>query len=86
MYEEEIRKNLTTKKLIIGTDETLKNIRKGLITKVYVASNCPEDLMKDLRRYSKISGFEIFDTKLPNDELGAVCKKPFNIALLGVLK
>lgn len=86
MYEEEIRKNLITKKLIIGTDETLKNIRKGLITKVYVASNCPEDLMKDLRRYSKISGFEIFDTKLPNDELGAVCKKPFNIALLGVLK
>lgn len=86
MYEEEIRKNLTTKKLIIGTDETLKNIRKGLITKVYVASNCSEDLMKDLRRYSKISGFEIFDTKLPNDELGAVCKKPFNIALLGVLK
>ncbi len=86
MYEEEIRKNLTTKKLIIGTDETLKNIRKGLITKVYVASNCSEDLMKDLRRYSKMSGFEIFDTKLPNDELGAVCKKPFNIALLGVLK
>lgn len=86
MYEEEIRKNLTTKKLIIGTDETMKNIRKGLIIKVYVASNCSEDLMKDLRRYSKMSGFEIFDTKLPNDELGAVCKKPFNIALLGVLK
>jgi ribosomal protein L30E len=86
MYEEEIRKNLTTKKLVIGTDETLKNIRKGLITKVYVASNCSEDIMKDLNRYSKMSGFEIFDTKLPNDELGAVCKKPFNIALLGVMK
>jgi len=86
MHEEEIRKNLATKKLVIGTDETLKNIRKGLITKVYVASNCSEDLMNDLRRYSKMSGFEILETKLPNDELGAVCKKPFNIALLGVLK
>jgi ribosomal protein L30E len=86
MYEEEIRKNLTTKKLIIGTDETLKNIRKGLIHKVYTASNCSGDILKDLNRYSKMSGFEILDTKLPNDELGAVCKKPFNIALLGVLK
>ena len=86
MYEEEIRKNLTTKKLVIGTDETLKNIRKGLIIRVYVASNCSEEAMKDLNKYSKMSGFEIFDTKLPNDELGAVCKKPFNIALLGVLK
>jgi ribosomal protein L30E len=86
MYEEEIRKHLTTKKLVIGTDETLKNIRKGLITKVYAASNCSADVKKDLGRYAKISGFEVLDTKLPNDELGAVCKKPFNIALLGVMK
>lgn len=86
MYEEEIRKHLTTKKLIIGTDETLKNIRKGLIARVYIASNCSAELMKDITRYSKISGFDIFETKIPNDELGAVCKKPFHIALLGVLK
>ena len=86
MYEEEIRKHLATKKLVIGTDETLKNIRKGLITKVYLASNCPAELVKDLNRYSKISGFEIFETKVPNDELGAVCKKPFHIVLLGVMK
>lgn len=86
MYEEEIRKYLTSKKLLIGTDRTLKNIRKGLISKVYVAANCSDDLMKDLKRYSKMSGFEIFETKIPNDELGSVCKKPFHIALLGVLK
>jgi len=29
MHEEEIRKNLTSKKLVIGKDEVLKNIRKG---------------------------------------------------------
>ncbi|GIU69936.1 MAG: 50S ribosomal protein L30e [Candidatus Woesearchaeota archaeon] len=86
MYEEEIRKNLAAGKIIIGTDETLKNIRKGLIAKVYVASNCSEDVFKDLKKYSKISGFEILETKLPNDELGAICKKPFNIAMLGLLK
>lgn len=86
MYEEEIRKSLTTKKLIIGSDETLKNIRKGKIAKVYVASNCSDEILRDLKRYSKISGFELLETKISNEELGAVCKKPFNISVLGLLK
>ncbi|MEM4637995.1 MAG: ribosomal L7Ae/L30e/S12e/Gadd45 family protein [Candidatus Woesearchaeota archaeon] len=86
MYEDEIRKNLTTKKLIIGSDETLKNIRKGKIVKVYVASNCSDEILRDLKKYSKISGFEVLETKIPNEELGAVCKKPFNISVLGLLK
>ena len=86
MYEEDIRKILTSKKLLIGKDEVLKNVRKSLVTKVFVASNCPAELIGDLRRYSKISGFELLDTKVPNDELGTVCKKPFSIAVLGILK
>jgi ribosomal protein L30E len=64
----------------------LKSIRKSLVSKVYLASNCPNELLGDLNRYSKISGFELLDTKIPNDELGTVCKKPFAIAVLGILK
>jgi ribosomal protein L30E len=86
MYEEDIRKLLTSKKLLIGKDEVLKSIRKSLVSKVYLASNCPNELLGDLNRYSKISGFELLDTKIPNDELGTVCKKPFAIAVLGILK
>lgn len=86
MYEEEIRKILTSKKLLIGKDEVLKNIRKSLVQKVYIASNCPTELLGDLQRYSKISGFELFETKVANDELGTVCKKPFAIAVIGLLK
>jgi ribosomal protein L30E len=86
MYEEDIRKLLTSKKLLIGKDEVLKNIRKSLVQKVYLASNCPAELLKDMNRYAKIGGFELFDTKVPNDEMGAVCKKPFAIAVIGVLK
>jgi large subunit ribosomal protein L30e len=86
MYEEEIRKLLTSKKLLIGKDEVLKNIRKSLVQKVYISSNCPVEALADLKKYSKISGFELFETKVPNDELGTVCKKPFSIAIIGVLK
>ena len=35
MYEEDIRKLLTTKKLIIGEDEVLKNARTAKLLKVY---------------------------------------------------
>ena len=86
MHEEEIRKLMTTKKLLLGKDEVLKNIRKGLITKTFIASNCPENLKKDLLKYSKLSGFEILETNVSNDDLGAVCKKPFSIAIIGLLK
>ena len=86
MYEEDIRKLLTTKKLIIGEDEILKNARVGTLAKVYHASNAKKTVLADLQRYSKLSGFELLDTKVLNVDLGTVCKKPFSIALVGVLK
>ena len=86
MYEEDIRKLLTTKKLIIGEDEVLKHARNGTLAKVYHASNANNITVADLKKYSKISNFELFDTKVPNDDLGTVCKKPFSISTIGVLK
>ncbi|HYD03564.1 MAG TPA: ribosomal L7Ae/L30e/S12e/Gadd45 family protein [Alphaproteobacteria bacterium] len=86
MYEEDIRKLLTTKKLIIGGDEVLKNARKGGLSKVYYASNADKLTIKDLTKYADLSGFELLDTKLSNDDLGTTCKKPFSISIIGVLK
>jgi large subunit ribosomal protein L30e len=86
MYEEDIRKLLTTKKLVIGEDEVLKHARNGKLDKVYHASNMNSLVLADLQRYGKISHFEVLDTKVPNDDLGTVCKKPFSISTIGVLK
>lgn len=86
MYEEDVRKLLTTKKLLIGEDEVLKNARKGTLLKVYHASNINATVLLDLQKYGKLSGFEVLDTKVPNDDLGTVCKKPFSISTIGVLK
>lgn len=86
MYEEDIRKLLTTKKLIIGEDEVLKHARKGDLAKVYHASNANKLTIADLLKYGKISNFEVLDTNVPNDDLGTVCKKPFSISTIGVLK
>ena len=86
MYEEDIRKLLTTKKLIIGEDEVLKSARAGGLVKVYAASNANKLVLKDLQKYAPLSGFELLDTKLLNDDLGTTCKKPFSISLIGVRK
>ncbi len=86
MYEEEIRKLLTSKKFIVGEEEVLKNVRKNALAKVYVASNAKKELLKDLQKYSGLSGFQVVDTAVPNDELGTICKKPFSISIIGVLK
>jgi len=86
MYEEDIRKLLTTKKLVIGEDEVLKHARNGTLLKVYHASNANKAIVADLQKYGKLSNFEVLDTKVPNDDLGTVCKKPFSISTIGVLK
>jgi large subunit ribosomal protein L30e len=86
MYEEEIRKLLTSNKFLIGEDEVLKNARKGTLLKVYHASNINKVTLVDLQKYGKLAGFEVLDTNVPNDDLGTVCKKPFSISTVGILK
>jgi len=86
MHEEEIKKFLNSKKMLIGRNEVLKGIKKKLVSKVFFASNSPERLLSDLERYKSVEPFELLDTKLPNDELGTICKKPFSVSIIGILK
>ena len=82
----EIRKNLEGKKLILGTGRTIKSMRGGKIEKVYVTSNCPANVMDDLKYYTKLSKAQMVQLDMPNDELGTLCKKPFAISVVGLLR
>ncbi len=82
----EIKGLLKTKKLIIGTEKTMKNLLLGKIERIFLSSNCPENIREDINYYSKLQTFGVIELKYPNDELGAICKKPFSISVLGVLK
>ena len=83
---EEIKKYVQQKKVIIGTERTIKALKNGKILKVFISSNCKEDTRNDLERYGKISSIEIIKLKFPNDELGTICKKPFLISVMGLKK
>lgn len=82
----EIRKLLKEKKIIIGTDRTLKNLKLGKIKKVYLSSTCSEQLSKSVEHYSKLSKASVVKLKYPSDELGILCKKSFFVSVLSVPK
>jgi large subunit ribosomal protein L30e len=82
----DIKKMLKSKKLVIGTEKTLKNLKKGNTSKVYLTANCPKSIKDDIKNYAKLNKAELVELNLPNDELGVICKKPFSISVLSVAK
>lgn len=80
----EIRKLLKGKDIIIGSEKTLKNLKLGKISKVYLSSNCSEKVRDSIKHYSKLSKTSVVNLRCLNDELGILCKKPFSISVLGV--
>lgn len=83
---EEIRKNLKSEKLIIGAEETIKALKHGKLSKVYLASNCSPVIRSDIEHYTKLGGTELVNLDMPNDELGVACRKTFSISVLSMLK
>jgi len=82
----EIKSNLKNKRLVLGTNLTIKQLKLGNISKVFLSSNCPENIKKDVGYYSSMSSCSVESLKLPNEELGILCKKPFSVSIVGLLK
>ena len=82
----EIKKLLKAKSLVIGTENTLKNLKLGRIDRVILSSNCPDKVAEDLGYYAGLSKAETVRVPYPNEELGVICKKPFSISVLSILK
>ena len=76
----------TPEKLVIGSNKTIKYLKLSKIAKVFLAKNVPEDIRSDIIYYAKLSGAETIDLDLTNEELGAVLRKPFKVAVVSILK
>jgi len=82
----EIKKLLKQENLIIGTERTLKQMKLGNVETVLLSTNCPQKVIDDIDYYAKLSDIEKVELNYPNDELGVICKKPFSISVLSLLK
>lgn len=82
----ELKSVLKTDKLVLGTEETIKELKKSNLSKAFLASNTPENVRKDIEYYAGIAEAEVVQLSVPNEELGVMCQKPFNISVVGIRK
>ncbi|MFT4326285.1 MAG: ribosomal L7Ae/L30e/S12e/Gadd45 family protein [Candidatus Woesearchaeota archaeon] len=80
----EITKALQDEKLVIGTETVLKGLKIGSIKKVFVTANAPDVVKDDVAYYAKLAGAEVEHLELTNEGMKELCKKQYNISLVGI--
>ena len=76
----------THKALIYGSQKTMKFLRQGKINRIFLSSSAKPSVKEDFMNYAKISQVELVELNMGSDELGVLCKKPFNISVIGLAK
>ncbi|MFH1376772.1 MAG: 50S ribosomal protein L30e [Candidatus Woesearchaeota archaeon] len=79
MTIKELKAAIKENKVIMGTERTIKDIKRGKPKEVFIAKNCQEDLKKQIKHYCKLSKITLTELDETNEELGTLCKKPFSI-------
>ena len=70
---------MKNKNVVIGFKKTLKALRDNKLEKIIITNNLPGSIREILSNTKT----EIFEGS--GDDLGALCGKPFNISVLGIL-
>ena len=81
-----IKEALKEKKVLLGKNSTVKALKKGGLKSVFLANNCPKDILKEMEYYSKISKTELEEFGDSSPKLGQLCGKPFSITVIGIKK
>ena len=71
-------------KAVIGKEGVIKAIKSKSLAKVFAASNCPQDVKKDVKHYAQLAGVPFSELGISNEELGVLCKKNYFISVLGI--
>ncbi|MAG60849.1 50S ribosomal protein L30 [archaeon] len=80
----EIKELVNSGKAIIGNNKVISAIKNGLVQRVLLAKNAPEELKNDAKYYANLANIEFVELEQDNEELGVICKKNFFIAIIGV--
>ncbi len=79
-----IKKAIEEGKAVIGTKEVITSLRSNDLVEVFLSSNCPPEVEKDLLHMTSLNDIKTTKLTQGNDDLGVVCKKPFSISVLGI--
>jgi len=82
----DLKKGLVEGKVLIGREVVLKSLKNKKLSKIYLASNCPEKVKEDIKYYSDLVKVPVIVLSVDNEEIGVLCKKHFFISVLGIKK
>lgn len=82
----DLKKLVAQDKLVIGTERTFKLLRDKGVKHVYCSSNCSPNTVERVKHLSGLSGISVEQLDKSSSELGTICRKPFSIAVIGVLE
>ena len=82
----DLKKELEDKRVIFGTKQSLKSLKDGLLSKVYLTRNCQPAVKEDIIYNAGLVNVPVVMMKIDNEELGSLCKKHFFVSVLGVKK
>jgi len=82
----EIKDALKENKVVFGSKVTIKYLKLGNVKLIVVASNCPDNVKKDLEKYTKLSGIKMENFDGTAKQLGVFCGKPFSISSLAIVE
>lgn len=73
-------------KLAVGTRSVMRELKRGKITAVLHAENCPAEPLTNIKQMATISNAKVEGFKGNSRALGEALGKPFNIVLVGIRK
>lgn len=77
---------LKEKGLVIGNEAVLRNLRIGGLKEVFLAANCPELMKQKIKLHADFAKVPVLELEQTSEEMGALCKKPFAIAVAAIKK
>ena len=82
----ELKKLIGNKKLILGTERTLKLLKKADAKEVFLSSNCNKETEADVVSAAKKFGIKVSKLDITNEEMGVIVKKPFAVSIVSLQK
>ncbi len=80
----ELRALVQEGKTVIGAERVLKELIKGKMAKIFLASNCPPKVREDVTHNAALANTIIFPLSQNGIELGVWCRKNFMISVVGI--
>lgn len=83
----ELQKYLREKpnSLLFGTKRNIKLIKLGKVKEIFLARDCYDKIKERILNYSRFSDIKVNVLLQTKEELALICKKDFQISVIGVL-